>query len=120
MQSKGDVLAKAVTFLERVAAERDSLHEVLGDLSRLIAHCTALAAQVEHTRQENALLRCVCQPTCDLISSHSQPSAQFIEFSCTLLVPCPLDLVFGQGPDQLSKSLPSHPVSSFSRAQLQT
>ena len=57
-QSKGDVLAKAVTYLERVAAERDSLHEVLADLSRLIVQYNALAAQIDPVRQENLLLRC--------------------------------------------------------------
>ena len=56
-QSKGDVLAKAVTYLERVAAERDSLHEVLGDLSRLIAQYNALASQLDLVRQENLVLR---------------------------------------------------------------
>ena len=60
LQSKGDVLAKAVTYLERVSAERDSLHEVLGDLSRLVAQYNALAAQLEPVRQENLLLRCAC------------------------------------------------------------
>ena len=57
VQSKGDVLQKAVEHLEQVARDRDLLRDAVRDLDRLILQHGALAQQLLDSATDNRNLR---------------------------------------------------------------